>query len=288
MENIIRSTRVTLEMIKWEHSIFALPFALTGAMLAAGGWPPLRVLGWIVVCMVSARSAAMAFNRLVDSELDAANPRTAMRALPKGELSKAFVLSFTVLASLVFFVGAAMLNRLTLELAPIALAVVLLYSYMKRITRWSHLVLGLALGIAPSAAWIAVRGTLSPRALLLTGIVILWVGGFDVLYACQDFEHDRRVGLNSIPQAFGLRGAFLIARAMHLGMVALLFVLLHVFGLGAIAFAGVCIVVALLAYEHAIVKPHDLRRMNAAFFTLNGIISVVFFAAVAADVLHRR
>ena len=288
MENVLRSTRVTLEMIKWEHSIFALPFALTGAVLAANGWPSLLVLLWIVVCMVSARSAAMAFNRLVDSEIDAVNPRTAMRALPKGELSRGFVLSFTVLASGLFLLGAAMLNRLTLELAPFALAIVLAYSYMKRVTRWSHLVLGLALGIAPAAAWVAVRGTIAPRALLLTAIVILWVGGFDVLYACQDFEHDRKVGLNSVPQAFGIEGAFWIARVMHLGMAALLFVLLHVFGLGMIALVGVAIVLVLLAYEHSIISPKDLRRMNAAFFTLNGVISVVFFVAVAADVLHRR
>ena len=288
MENVLRSTRVTLEMIKWEHSIFALPFALTGAVLAANGWPSLRVLSWIVVCMVAARSAAMAFNRLADTEIDAANPRTAMRALPKGELSRGFVLSFTILASGVFLFAAAMLNRLTLELAPVALIVVLAYSYMKRITRWSHLVLGLALGIAPSAAWIAVRGSLDPRALLLTAIVILWVGGFDVLYACQDFEHDRKAGLNSVPQAFGLAGAFWIARAMHLGMAVLLFVLLHVFGLGMIALAGMVLVLVLLAYEHSIISPNDLRRMNAAFFTLNGVISVVFFVSVAADVLHRR
>jgi len=288
MENVLRSTRVTLEMIKWEHSIFALPFALTGAVLAANGWPSLRVLFWIVVCMVAARSAAMAFNRLADSEIDAANPRTAMRALPKGELSRGFVLSFTILASGVFVFAAAMLNRLTLELAPVALIVVLAYSYMKRITRWSHLVLGLALGIAPSAAWIAVRGSLDPRALLLTAIVILWVGGFDVLYACQDFEHDRKAGLNSVPQAFGLGGAFGIARAMHLGMAVLLFVLLHVFGLGIIALVGMVLVLVLLAYEHSIISPNDLRRMNAAFFTLNGVISVVFFVSVAADVLHRR
>jgi len=288
MENVLRSTRVTLEMIKWEHSIFALPFALTGAVLAANGWPSLRVLFWIVVCMVAARSAAMAFNRLADSEIDAANPRTAMRALPKGELSRGFVLSFTILASGVFVFAAAMLNRLTLELAPVALIVVLAYSYMKRITRWSHLVLGLALGIAPSAAWIAVRGSLDPRTLLLTAIVILWVGGFDVLYACQDFEHDRKAGLNSVPQAFGLGGAFGIARAMHLGMAVLLFVLLHVFGLGIIALVGMVLVLVLLAYEHSIISPNDLRRMNAAFFTLNGVISVVFFVSVAADVLHRR
>ena len=288
MENVLRSTRVTLEMIKWEHSIFALPFALTGAVLAAGGWPSARVLGWIVVCMVSARSAAMAFNRLVDADLDAANPRTANRALPAGQLSSGFVLAFTVIAAAVFLVGAAMLNRLTLEMAPLALAVVLAYSYMKRVTRWSHLVLGLALGIAPSAAWIAVRGTLDSRAILLTGIVILWVGGFDVLYACQDFEHDRTVGLHSIPKAFGLRGAFWIARGMHLGMAVLLIAMLHTFALGWVAAAGMALVAALLVYEHALVRPHDLRRMNAAFFTLNGMISVVFFASIAVDVFHRR
>ena len=288
MENVLRSTRVTLEMIKWEHSIFALPFALTGAVLAANGWPTLRVLGLIVLCMVAARSAAMAFNRLVDAKLDAANPRTAMRALPAGQLSGGFVLAFTIVASAVFLVGAALLNRLTLECAPLALAVVLAYSYMKRVTRWSHLVLGLALGIAPSAAWIAVRGTFAPRAALLTAIVILWVGGFDVLYACQDCEHDRKVGLFSVPAAFGREGAFWMARAMHLAMVVLLFVMLHVFGLGAIALVGMCVVVLLLGYEHSIIGPRNLERMNAAFFTLNGIISVVFFVSVAADVLSRK
>jgi 4-hydroxybenzoate polyprenyltransferase len=288
MENILRNTRITLEMIKWEHSIFALPFALTGAVLAANGWPTLRTLGLIVLCMVAARSAAMAFNRWADARLDAANPRTASRAIPAGHLSPAFVLAFTVIASAVFLLAAALLNRLTLELAPVALAVVLAYSYMKRLTRWSHLVLGLALGIAPSAAWIAVRGSYDPRALLLTAIVILWVGGFDILYACQDFEHDRRVGLFSVPAAFGLEGAFWIARSMHLGMVVLLFVLLHVFALGPIALVGMCLVVALLGYEHAIISPKNLTRMNAAFFTLNGIISLVFFLAIATDVFYRK
>jgi 4-hydroxybenzoate polyprenyltransferase len=288
MASLWKSTAATLEMIKWEHSIFALPFALTGAVLAANGWPPLRTLGLIVLCMVAARSAAMAFNRWADARLDAANPRTAMRAIPAGQLSSGFVLAFTVVAAAIFLVASALLNHLTLELAPIALAVVLAYSYMKRLTRFSHLVLGLALGIAPSAAWIAVRGSYDPRALLLTAIVILWVGGFDVLYACQDFEHDRRAGLFSIPAALGLEGAFLTARLMHLGMVALLFVLLHAFHLGPIALAGMCLVVILLAYEHSIISPKNLSRMNAAFFTLNGIISVVFFIAVAADVFYRR
>jgi len=275
-------------MIKWEHSVFALPFALTGAVLAAGGWPPLRVLGWIVVCMVSARSTAMAFNRLVDARLDAENPRTAMRALPAGTLSSGFVGGFVVVSAAVFLVGAAMLNRLTLELAPVALAVVLAYSYMKRLTRWSHVVLGLALGIAPSAAWIAVRGSLDWRIVVLTGAVLLWVGGFDVLYSCQDFEHDRKVGLNSVPQAFGVRAAFWIARAMHVCMLLLLCWLVVLFGMGKLAMLGVAVVAILLLYEHSIISPTDLRRMNAAFFTLNGVISVVFFGFVAADVMMRR
>ena len=288
MQQVLRNTRVTLEMIKWEHSVFALPFALAAAVLAAGGWPTMRVLFWIVVCMVSARSAAMAFNRWADAELDAANPRTATRALPAGQLTPGFVATFVVIAAGVFILGAAMLNRLTLLLSPVALGVVLLYSYMKRLTRWSHLVLGLALGIAPAAAWVAVRGSLDPRIVLLTAIVLLWVGGFDVLYACQDLAHDRDAGLNSVPQAFGLEGAFWIARAMHLATAVLLFVLAHAFGLGPIAFVGFGVVVLLLAYEHAIISPGDLRRMNAAFFTLNGVISVVFFIFIAIDVLHRR
>jgi len=271
MSSLWKSTAVTLEMIKWEHSIFALPFALTGAVLAADGWPPLRVLGWIVVCMVAARSAAMAFNRLVDARLDAANPRTAMRAIPAGALSGRFVGGFVVVSVIVFALGAAMLNKLTFELAPLALGVVLAYSYMKRITRWSHLVLGLALGIAPAAAWIAVRGTLDVRIVVLTAAVLLWVGGFDVLYACQDFEHDRQAGLNSVPQAFGIAPAFWIARAMHLGMLLLLCWLIVLFGLGKVAVFGVALVALLLLYEHLIISPKDMRRMNAAFFTLNGV-----------------
>jgi 4-hydroxybenzoate polyprenyltransferase len=288
MTSVWKSTAITLEMTKWEHSIFALPFALTGAVLAANGWPTLRVLGWIIVCMVAARSAAMAFNRLVDAKLDAANPRTAMRALPAGALTSQFVGGFVVISVFVFALGAAMLNPLTLKLAPLALTVVLAYSYMKRLTRWSHIVLGLALGIAPSAAWIAVRGSLDPRIIVLTGAVLLWVGGFDVLYACQDFEHDRVVGLNSVPQSFGLNAAFWIARAMHVGMLLMLCWLIVLFGLGKMAIFGVAVVTLLLLYEHLIISPKDMRRMNAAFFTLNGVISVVFFAFVAADILLRR
>jgi 4-hydroxybenzoate polyprenyltransferase len=283
MASLWRSTFATLEMIKWEHSIFALPFALTGAVLAAGGWPSLRALCWIVVCMVAARSAAMAFNRLVDAKLDAANPRTAMRALPAGTLRSSFVAGFVIVSSMVFILGAAMLNRLALELAPVALAVVFAYSYMKRVTRWSHLVLGLALGIAPSAAWIGVRGSFDSRIVVLTLAVLLWVGGFDILYACQDFEHDRSAGLNSVPQAFGLESAFWMARLMHVAMMVLLVWFVRLFGLGWVADAGLAVVILLLLYEHSIISPRKLGRMNAAFFTLNGIISVVFFLFIAAD-----
>ena len=288
MRLLIQNTRVTLEMIKWEHSIFALPFALTGAVLAANGWPSLRVIALIVLCMVAARTAAMAFNRLVDAEIDAANPRTKMRALPAGMLQRGFVAVFVALSIAVFLVGAALLNRLCLLLSPIALLVILGYSFAKRFTRWSHLILGLALGIAPSAAWIAVRGSLDPRILVLTLAVLLWVAGFDVLYACQDFEHDRSAGLNSIPQAFGMRAAFWIARGLHGLMLLALVSMVFLFGLGLLAMAGIAITAALLLYEHSIVSPGDLRRLNAAFFTLNGIISVLFFGFIAADILRRH
>jgi len=288
MRQLIQNTRVTLEMIKWEHSIFALPFALTGAVLAANGWPSLRTIALIVLCMVAARTAAMAFNRLVDAEIDAANPRTKMRALPAGVLRRGFVAAFVALSILVFLVGAVLLNRLCLLLSPIALLVILGYSFAKRFTRWSHLILGLALGIAPSAAWIAVRGSLDPRILVLTLAVLLWVAGFDVLYACQDFEHDRSAGLNSIPQAFGMRAAFWIARGLHGLMLLALVSLVFLFGLGLLAMAGIAITAALLLYEHSIVSPGDLRRLNAAFFTLNGIISVLFFGFIAADILRRH
>jgi 4-hydroxybenzoate polyprenyltransferase len=282
---LLRNVGTTLEMIKWEHSVFALPFALSGAMLAASGWPNWRKLFWIVVCMVTARSAAMAFNRWADAHLDAANPRTAARAIPAGILSRRFVGGFTVVMSLGFFLAAAQLNRETLLLSPVVLAVLLLYSFTKRITRWSHLVLGLALGTAPAAAWIAIRGTLDPRIVVLTAAVLFWVGGFDVLYSCQDMAHDREAGLKSIPETWGIQAAFWIARAMHLVMLGLLVWLLRLFTLNAIAWVGVAAVGILLLYEHLIISPTDLRRLNAAFFTMNGIISMVFFFFVAAAVL---
>jgi 4-hydroxybenzoate polyprenyltransferase len=275
-------------MIKWEHSIFALPFALCGAMLAAGGFPSIHQLLWIVVAMVAARSAAMAFNRWADAAIDAANPRTSTRALPAGHLSPAFVVTFVVASSLVFVLAASQLNRLTLLLSPVALAVLLLYSYTKRVTRWSHLVLGFALGIAPAAAWIAVRGSLDPRILLLTAAVTFWVAGFDVLYACQDYEFDRQSGLYSIPRFLGVRGALWVARGFHVVMVGFLIALLIVFALGKLAALGLGLVILLLLYEHSLVKANDLSRLNAAFFTMNGVISVLFFVFVAADLLLRH
>lgn len=285
---VLHNLRVTLEMIKWEHSVFALPFALCGAMLAAGGFPTGHQLLWIVVAMVAARSAAMAFNRLADTAIDAANPRTRTRALPAGHLSPAFVATFVIVSSAVFVFSAAELNRLALWLSPVALAVLLLYSYTKRFTRWSHLVLGFALGIAPAAAWIAVRGSLDWRILLLTAAVTFWVGGFDVLYACQDYDFDRQAGLHSLPRHLGIPTALWIARIFHLVMVGLLIALLSVFGLGKVAAIGIGLVVVLLLYEHSLVKPNDLSRLNAAFFTMNGIISVLFFLFVAGDLLLRK
>ncbi|MGA2571786.1 MAG: UbiA-like polyprenyltransferase [Terracidiphilus sp.] len=288
MAGVLKRIHTTLEMIKWEHSVFALPFALTAMLLAAGGLPGWRTVAWIVVAMVAARSAAMAFNRWADADLDAENPRTRSRAIPAGLLSKQFVLGFTVVAVAVFLVAAAELNRLTLELTPVALAVLLGYSYLKRLTRWSHLGLGLALGLAPAAAWIAVRGSLDPRIVVLTAAVTLWAGGFDVLYACQDLDHDRAAGLHSLPQANGLTVAFWTARAMHLAVLALLAWFGWLFGFGLAGWLGVAAVALLLAYEHSIVSPRDLRRLNAAFFTMNGVIAVVFLAFVSADVWMRR
>jgi 4-hydroxybenzoate polyprenyltransferase len=285
---LFRNVGITLEMIKWEHSVFALPFALCGAMLAAGGVPSLRQLLWIILCMVSARSAAMAFNRLVDHSLDAANPRTKMRALPAGQLSRGFVTAFVLVSCAIFIIGAWQLNRMTFLLSPVALAVVMLYSYTKRFTRWSHLVLGFALGIAPAAAWIAVRGSLDPRILILTAAVTCWVGGFDVLYACQDYEHDMGAGLHSVPRYFGIKNALLTARLLHLVMLGLLVALVLVFHLGAIGIVGVIAVAALLAYEHSLVSHNDLSKLNAAVFTMNGVISVMFFFFVAAALLINK
>lgn len=275
-------------MIKWEHSVFALPFALCGAMLAARGVPTVHQIVWIIIAMVSARSAAMSFNRLADVSIDAANPRTRTRALPAGALTQSFVASFVVISSLIFVLAAWELNRMAFLLSPVALAVLLLYSYTKRWTRWSHLVLGLALGIAPAAAWIAVRGSLDPRILLLTAAVTFWVAGFDVLYACQDYEFDQHAGLHSLPRYCGIGNALWIARFFHLSMLVLLAAMVWTFHLGGLTMIGVLTVLLLLAYEHSLVSKDDLSRLNAAFFTMNGIISVIFFIFLSLDLLVRH
>jgi len=272
--------RVVLEMIKFEHSVFALPFALTGALLAARssrhGWPTLRQVLWIVVAMVAARSAAMTINRIVDLRYDRGNPRTNKRALATGELSVSFAWLFTIVAVGMFFLAAWQLNRLALELAPVALAVLFFYSFTKRFTNWSHLFLGFALGISPAAAWIAVTGGLDWRILILCAAVTLWVGGFDVLYACQDVDYDQRAGLFSVPKRFGIARALLIARGMHVGVVGLLVLLAASFALPWPAWLGIAVVAALLAYEHSLVKADDLSRLDAAFFAVNGYISLLF------------
>ena len=272
--------RTILEMIKFEHSVFALPFALTGALLAARAtqhsWPTLRQILWIVVAMVAARSAAMTINRIADLRYDKENPRTKMRALATGALSVSFAWIFTLIAVAVFFLAAWQLNPLALKLAPLAIAILFFYSFTKRFTSWSHLFLGFALGISPAAAWIAITGSLDWRMLILCAAVTLWVGGFDVLYACQDFEFDHQAGLFSVPKRFGIANALWIARAMHVGVVLLLGWLAASFGLPWPAWAGIVVVAALLAYEHSLVKANDLSKLNAAFFTVNGYISMLF------------
>ena len=272
--------KTVLEMIKFEHSVFALPFALTGALLAARstrhGWPSLRQILWIVVAMVAARSAAMTMNRIADLRYDRENPRTKQRALPTGALTLQFAWFFTVVAVAVFFIAAWQLNLLALELAPLAIAILFFYSFTKRFTNWSHLFLGFALGISPAAAWIAITGGLDLRMLILCAAVTLWVGGFDVLYACQDIEYDQRAGLFSVPKKFGIAKALLIARGMHIGVIALFAWLAFSFGLPWPAWAGIAVVASLLAYEHSLVKADDLSKLDAAFFTVNGYISMLF------------
>ncbi len=285
LRNIVHNTGTTLEMIKWEHSVLTLPFGLTGAVLAARGIPNLHTSIWIIVGLVSARSAAMAFNRLVDADIDAENPRTKIRALPAGKLSKQFVLGFVIVTSAIFIFAASELNPLAFYLSPVALAIVFFYSFTKRLTRWAHVVLGVAMGIAPAAAWIAVRGSFDPRILLLTGAVVFWGAGFDILYSCQDYEFDRDANIYSVPKAFGIRNSLLIARVFHVITMLLLAWMVAAFGLGKVAMVGVGIVAVLLIYEHSLVKHDDLSRVNAAFFTMNGVISMGFLFFVAADLL---
>lgn len=287
MTRISKRLRTVLEMIKFEHTLFALPFAFLGMLLAAEGWPSWRTVGWIVVAMVGARSAAMGFNRLADRKIDADNPRTADRALPAGQVSPGFVGLFVAVSAAVLVLAAWRLNPLALALSPVALLVTLGYSYTKRFTALSHLVLGLGLGGAPLGAWIAVRGDVAATPLVLCGLVLCWVAGFDVLYALQDREFDRGRGLKSIPAAVGERGALWVSGALHAAMLALLLILPRVYppGLGTAYWVGVAGCAALLAYQHAIVRPGDLSRLNAAFFQSNGVLAVWLFAATAVDVL---
>src|SRR5689334_6167589 len=276
-------------MIKFEHSVFALPCALTGALLAwrDSGFPRDQLwtkLAWIVLAMVAARSVAMAFNRVLDADIDARNPRTKARHLPAGLLSRKFAWGFIVFWAAAFFLAAGGLNSLCLKLAPLALAIVMFYSFTKRFTSLAHLVLGFSLGIAPAAAWIAMRGSLDPRILWLTAAVTLWTAGFDIIYACQDYAFDVHSGLHSIPKRFGIAQALWLSRALHLGMVACLLLLVRSFELGGVALAGVAAVAALLLWEHHLVKADDLSRVDAAFFTMNGYVSVIFFVFWATDI----
>jgi 4-hydroxybenzoate polyprenyltransferase len=288
MPALLRNIRVTLEMIKIEHTLFALPFAFLGAVLAANGLPSLKQLVWITVAMVGARSTAMAFNRIVDREYDVNNPRTSTRALPSGLLSVGFVWAFTAASAILFFVAAAMLNRLTLTLAPLALASVLLYSYTKRWTLLSHVLLGWCLSIAPTGAWIAVRGALdSPVPLLLSLIVLLWTAGFDVLYACQDYDFDLEAGLHSIPRRYGIARSLLIARLFHGAAFFALVALYWITHLGVFALMGVVATAVLLVYQHRLVRADDLSRLNAAFFTTNAFVSVILFVTFGGAALLR-
>ncbi len=276
MSSFFQKLKTTLAMIKFEHTLFALPFAFLGAILAANGLPTLWQALWITLAMVGARSAAMSFNRIADKDIDAANPRTANRELPAGKLSVGFAWMFFFAALTLFLLSAFMLNWLAFALSPVALIFVLGYSYAKRFTSFAHVILGIALAISPSAAWIAVRGALDSEVpLLLSLLVMMWTAGFDVLYACQDFEYDRRAGLRSIPARFGIGGALWIARLFHLQAFIVLLLLFLVTGLGWLALAGVVAVGSLLIYQHTLVKPNDLSRLNAAFFTTNAFVSVI-------------
>jgi 4-hydroxybenzoate polyprenyltransferase len=284
---VLGSLRTTLEMIKFSHTLFALPFALYSAFLAAGGWPEAATLGKILLAMVGARSAAMAHNRLADRVLDAANPRTAGRALPAGTLSVGFVRLFLTASMVLFVAAAASLNRLAFLLCPVALALLLLYSYTKRFTALSHLVLGLCLALAPVGAWIAVRGSITALPILLGLAVLFWTAGFDVIYSLQDEEFDRRAGLKSIPARVGAGRALAVSALFHVVMAALLVAVWRLSGGGRILLAGIAATVAALVYQHAIVKPGDLSRVNAAFFTANGFVSVTLALCGIADVLTR-
>ncbi len=285
MNAFTHKLKTTLAMIKFEHTLFALPFAFLGAVLAAGGLPTWWQILWITFAMFGARSAAMTFNRIIDRDIDAANPRTAGRELPSGKLSVGFAWAFLYVSIAVFLIASYLLNWLTFALSPVALLIVLGYSYAKRFTAFAHLLLGAALAISPSAAWIAVRGTLDSEVpILLSVMVLMWTAGFDVLYACQDHDFDRRAGLRSIPARFGIRNSLRIARLFHFQAFIVLLLLYMVTQLGWLALAGVIAVGLLLIYQHTLVKANDLSRMNAAFFTTNAFVSVILLATFGGAV----
>jgi len=281
----LRKLRIILEMIKFEHTVFALPFALTSAVVAADGLPAWRTLGWVLAAMVGARSAAMAFNRIADLRHDAENPRTKDRALPKGLVSVTEAWAFVIASIALFVLAAAMLNRLALALSPAALAVILGYSYTKRFTSWSHLILGLCLGIAPVGAWIAVKGQFDLPPVVLAACVMLWTAGFDIIYSLQDIEFDRRAGLLSLPRSLGPARALLVSRLMHVLMVGGLIWFGAIAGMGTIYYVGLAVASSFIAYEHSLVSPKDLSRVNTAFFTMNGFVSVGLFAFAFVDVV---
>ncbi len=281
----MRKLRIILEMIKFEHTVFALPFAIMSAFIAAEGLPPLTNLGWILVAMVGARSCAMAFNRLADAEIDSQNPRTVTRAIPAGLISKGAVWLFTLVSAGLLVFAAWQLNPLAFALSPVALFVIMGYSYTKRFTALSHFWLGLALSISPVGAWIAIKGQFDWTPIVLCCVVLLWTAGFDIIYACQDVNFDRKHGLRSIPARLGIRWSLWLSSALHVIAVLLLFGIPLLTELGLFYYIGVGIVVLIFIYEHAIVKPNDLSRVNLAFFTLNGMISLVLMALSITDIL---
>ncbi|MGQ9922064.1 MAG: UbiA-like polyprenyltransferase [Desulfobacca sp.] len=270
---------ILLDMIKIEHTVFALPFAFMGALLAARGLPTARQAWFILLAMVGARSAAMAFNRLVDWPYDALNPRTAKRALPTGLISRRATVIFIVVSSLLFFLAAGQLNRLSLLLSPLALGLVFFYSYTKRFTWASHLVLGAGLGLAPLGGWIAVRGDIQPLPLLLSLAVLFWVAGFDILYALQDEDFDRQVGLYSLPAKLGRVRAMRLAAGLHVGAGLGFLAVGWAAALGLLYWAAAIAAAILLGVEHALLSPQDLSRLNTAFFTMNGAVGLVLGAA---------
>ncbi|BCS51748.1 4-hydroxybenzoate octaprenyltransferase [Geobacter sp. SVR] len=284
---MLRKITIFLEMIKFSHTVFALPFALAGGLLAAGGLPTAGKLLWIVLAMVGARTAAMGLNRLIDAEIDARNPRTAGRAIPAGLIGKGTTLLFIVLSLALLLVSSARLNPLCLKLSPLAVFFLVLYSYCKRFTSLAHVVLGICLAAAPIGAWVAIRGRIDAPALILGGAVLFWVAGFDILYALQDLEFDRNAGLHSIPVALGVEGSLWMARIFHLVMLALLLGLFTTLRLGGFFMAGIVVTAGMLLYEHWLLRDGNLDRLDAAFFNMNGYISLVMLASTAADVLAR-